>query len=361
MLKIDFVVKKTAFVMKKMLPVFAGIALLSSSACVLVIGTVTALVATGGSTAVTYQNYANAQSSMQMNDYQKLAEGVNKWFHIKTPTSIDLQPTIRMNRDTLYSIAVVNVSKGTTVTLPDAGKRYMSLMPVNEFGYTNFVYYGKGEYKLSAETVGSDYAIILIRTLVDANDPKDIEAVNKLQDSFKVTAEAKDIYKMPKWDMASYTKVFNMLVALFALEDNTDGMFGTKETVDPIGLLLGAAGGFGGLPSKDAQYFNIIQPKKGKAFKMVLKDVPVNGFWSVSIYNKEGYFFKSKNGAANINNLIATPGKDGSYTLYFGDCKDEKVNCLAIEDGWNSILRLYQPKKAILSGKWKIPQLIPIK
>ena len=33
-----------------------------------------------------------------------------------------------MNRDTLYSTGVINISKGDTVTLPDAGKCYMSLM-----------------------------------------------------------------------------------------------------------------------------------------------------------------------------------------------------------------------------------------
>ena len=309
---------------------------------------------------VTIDNYAQAVTSMQMNDYQKLASGVNKWYYFRTPVSIAKQPTIRMNRDTLYSFAVINVSKGATITLPDVGKRYISLMVSNEYGYTNLVYYGKGTYKLNPKNVGSDYAFVIVRTLVDANNPKDVEAVNKLQDSYKLNAEDDKAYKMPKWEMASYKKTFDMLAALFALEPNTDNMFGTKETVDPVGLLLGAAGGFGGLPSKDAQYLNVTPPK-GDAFKMVLKDVPVEGFWSISIYNKEGYFFDSKYGAPSINDVIATPSKDGSYTLYFGNCENQKTNCLAIEDGWNFIMRLYQPEEAITSGEWKMPALTPIK
>ncbi len=42
-----------------------------------------------------------------------------------------------MNWDTLYSFAVIDASQGATITLPDSGKRYMSLMLVDEFGYTN--------------------------------------------------------------------------------------------------------------------------------------------------------------------------------------------------------------------------------
>ncbi len=351
---------KSIFSRKFFLPMFACIALLSISACAVTVATVTVMKNSKNEGIVNYQNFAHVQSSMQMNDYQKLAGGVNKWYSFRTPVSIAKQPTIRMNRDTLYSGAVVNVSKGATISLPDSGDRYMSLMTVNEDGYTNFIHYGQGEYELNPANVGSDYAFVIVRTLVDPHNPQDIEAVNKLQDAYKITAKNNKAYKMPKWEMASYTKTFDMLIDLFALEDSTKGMFGSKETADPIGLLLGAAAAFGALPSEGAHYLNVT-PQKGDAFKMVLKDVPVKGFWSISIYNKNGYFFESKYGAPSISNIIATPNKDDSYTLYFGNCENEKTNCLAIEDGWNFIMRLYQPEEAITSGEWKMPALTPIK
>ena len=34
------------------------------------------------------------------------------------------QPVIRMNRDTLYSFAIVDISEGATLTVPDSGDRY---------------------------------------------------------------------------------------------------------------------------------------------------------------------------------------------------------------------------------------------
>ncbi len=310
---------------------------------------------------VTIDNYAQAVTSMQMNDYQKLASGVNKWYYFRTPVSIAKQPTIRMNRDTLYSFAVINVSKGATITLPDVGKRYISLMVSNEYGYTNLVYYGKGTYKLNPKNVGSDYAFVLVRTLVDANDAKDVKAVNNIQDNLKIVSQSNIAFKLPNWDMASYKENFDSLLELFSILPNAEKTFGSKEEVDPVRFLLGATGGFAGLPSKDAKYINISPDQSGKAYKIVMKDVPVDGFWSFSIYDKDGYFFDSEYGAPSINNIIATPDENGEYPIYFGNCEKEDVNCLAIKDGWNFVVRLYRPEEAILSGKWELPALEQIK
>lgn len=53
---------------------------------------------------------------------------VNTLIHRREPTPIDAQDVIRMNRDTLYSAAIVDISDGATVTIPDAGGRYLSVM-----------------------------------------------------------------------------------------------------------------------------------------------------------------------------------------------------------------------------------------
>lgn len=52
-----------------------------------------------------------------------LAGGVNKFFLFREPTSVEIQPTIRMNRDTRYSTVVIDVTKGATLTLSDIGDR----------------------------------------------------------------------------------------------------------------------------------------------------------------------------------------------------------------------------------------------
>ena len=59
---------------------------------------------------------------------------------------------IRLNRDTLYSSAVFDLDAGpVTITLPDAGKRFMSMQVINEDHYVPEVVYGKGSYTLDEE------------------------------------------------------------------------------------------------------------------------------------------------------------------------------------------------------------------
>ncbi|MCL1137603.1 DUF1214 domain-containing protein [Shewanella pneumatophori] len=310
---------------------------------------------------VTFDNFSNVESSKQIERYQGLASGVNKWLHFRTPTPIDKQPTIRMNRDTLYSFAVVDASAGASITLPKSNGRYQSLMLVNENGYTNKVWYGEGTYQLTPEVVGSDYALVLVRTFVDANDPEDVKQVNQLQDELNIQAKRDKLFEIKQWDEKSYNNIYVALTSLFKMLPNADNAFGSKGEVDPVRFVLGTAGGYGGLPAKDAFYANVSPGLTGDKYELTLKDVPADGFWSFSLYNKDGYFFKSKHGLSNINSVTAKPNADGSFTIYFGGCDTRLENCLAIEPGWNFVARFYQPREAILNGSWMLPPLQPSK
>ena len=63
---------------------------------------------------------------------------------MRTPASIDNQAVVRMNRDTLYASGVFDLDAGpVTITLPDAGKRFMSMQVIDEDEYTPMVVYGK--------------------------------------------------------------------------------------------------------------------------------------------------------------------------------------------------------------------------
>jgi hypothetical protein len=96
------------------------------------------------------------------------------------------------------------------------------------------------------------------------------------------------------------------------------------------------------------------------AYALTAKDVPVDGFWSISLYNGEGYFVQNQYNAYSINNITAKKAEDGSITIHFGG-DPKQPNFLPIMDGWNYIVRLYEPRKGILDGTWKFPQPQPVK
>jgi hypothetical protein len=210
--------------------------------------------------------------------------------------------------------------------------------------------------------VGTRYMVAGIRTFVNPADPKDLEQVHTLQDAIQIKQKSTGSFEVPEWDQASQKKVRDALLVLAATIPSFNKAFGTKAEVDPIRHLIGSAAAWGGNPDKDAQYLNITPPKNDgtTAYKLVVKDVPVDAFWSISVYNAKGYFEPNKENAYSLNNITAKKGEDGSYTIQFGGAAGDAPNWLPITPGWNYTVRLYRPRKEILDGKWKFPEPQPL-
>ena len=113
---------------------------------------------------VTVDNFIRAESD------RYFAAGIKRWgfgkiTHNRELFPINQQDFIRPNRDTLYSHGVFDLDAGAvTMTLPDPGKRYMSLQIIDEDDYTPLVAYGAGSHTVTREQVGTRYAVALIRT-----------------------------------------------------------------------------------------------------------------------------------------------------------------------------------------------------
>ena len=275
------------------------------------------------------------------------------------------QTVIRLNRDTLYSFGVFDLDASpVTITLPNAGKRYMAIQVIDEDQYALDVIYKPGPHTFTKEQVGTRYVCFAIRTFVNPNDSSDVKTVYGLQDAIKVEQKATGKFELANWDQASLKKIRDALLALAAANGGLDSarMFGRKDHVDPVQHLLGTAAGWGGNPRYAAYYVGVEpQNNNGKtAYTLTVKDVPVDGFWSVSVYNKDGYFEKNAKNAYTLNNVTAKPNADGSVTIRFGG-EDDAPNCLPIAPGWNYLVRMYRPRKEVLDGSWKFPEAQPVK
>jgi len=317
-----------------------------------------------GASPVTADNFARAESDLYFGNAVKDAGGIGKMYHHREPMQIDKQTVIRPNRDTLYSPAVFDLDAGpVSVTLPDAGKRFRSMMVLNEDHYVvGNVEYRPGSYTFDRKKVGTRYVLIALRTLVDPNDPKDIAQVHALQDATRTSQKSSGKWETPNWDPASQKKVRDALLALGSTIPDFKGAFGSKAQVDPVRHLIGSAVGWGGNPDKEAYYLNVTPSRNdGKTiYKLDAKDVPVDGFWSISLYNGEGYFVKNDASAYSLNNLTAKKNADGSISVQFGGCDGKVPNCLPIMAGWNYTVRLYRPRAEVLNGKWKFPEPKPV-
>lgn len=309
---------------------------------------------------VTVDRFARAETDRYFTVNAKQAGGLGKFHHARDLVSIDNQTVIRMNRDTLYSFAVLDLAAGpATVAVSDAGKRFMSLMIVNQDHYVPLVAYDTRPHALTEANMGTRYVMAIVRTLVDPNDPKDLAEVHRLQDAIKVSQTDPGKLELPNWDQASLKEVRDALLLLAKHATGFARAFGTKEQVDPVRHLIGTAAGWGGNPDKDASYASFTPPRNdGKTvYRLTVPaNVPVDAFWSISLYNPKGFFEKNPDNAYSVNSITARKNADGSVTIQFGGCADTVANCLPIMDGWNYVARLYRPRPEILDGTWKFPE-----
>jgi hypothetical protein len=312
---------------------------------------------------VTVDNFIRAETDLYFSAVALKENGFGKFEHHRELSPIDAQTIIRMNRDTLYSAAVFDLDAGpVTITLPNAGKRFLSMQMINEDEYTPPAIYGAGKHTLTRQQIGTRYVLVGVRTLVDPNDATDVEKVHALQDAIKVEQPGgPGKFEVPKWDPVSQKKIRDALIVLGTTLTDTSRSFGTRDQVDPIQRLISAATTWGGNPRKDAIYLNFTPSKNDgeTIYKLRVKDVPVDGFWSISLYNPGGYFQKNDLKAYSLNNITSKKNDNGSVAIQFGGCDGKIPNCLPIMPGWNYTVRLYRPRAEILNGKWKFPEPQP--
>ncbi len=331
------------------------VSLLPASAALLALTTVQA------AEPVTVANYVRAESDHMIRaNMEMVGAGIGEFTHLREPTTPDNQPVIRMNQDTLYSGIVLDMSKPATITLPEVGGRYMSMHVVNQDHYM-FVESEPGTYELTADKVGTRFALLTVRTFYDAGDPDDLAKAHAAQDKIKFSGGGGGPLETPEWDLDNLAKARKSLSDLATLGFDSTYAFGSKEEVRPVDYLIGAAAGWGGLPRTAAYYeLETVDMNDGKTpYTVTVKDVPVDAFWSITVYNADGYLEANDLGVNSYNNFSAKPDDDGSYTIRFGGCDDGRANCLPITPGWNYAVRMYQPREEILNGEWTFPDVVP--
>ncbi|WP_217354455.1 MULTISPECIES: DUF1214 domain-containing protein [unclassified Ruegeria] len=319
-----------------------------------------ALGALADTTPVNVDNFVRAATDIEFRKYLENSGAVNALFHVREPTPLDMQPTIRMNRDTLYSMAVVDISDGAVLTVPESGDRYVSVQVVNQDHYVNDVFLGGGTYELTVDQFDTPYVALLFRYLVNSEDPEDVAKVIALQDGVTLQANSARPFDEAHYDKDAFDKVLSAVLELARFSPDSTGTFGAKDEVDPVRHLLGTGFGWGGLPEAQAFYLNVDPGLALGAYKLdVPAKVPVGAFWSVSLYNSAGFFEENDLGVYVINSVTGDRNPDGSLTVHFGECEDGRVNCLPIMEGWNYAVRLYQPAPEVIDGTWTFPEIEP--
>jgi hypothetical protein len=312
---------------------------------------------------ITLENLLRAETDhMIRQNIEAYGLEVGKIVHQRETVDLANQPVIRMNVDTIYSSLVLDLSEPAEITLPEIDGRYQSMHVMNQDHYM-FVEAKPGSYELTEENVGTRFAAVAFRTFIEPSDPDDVKAAHAAQDGIIVSGGGNGPFEAPDWDteqLAVARKALNDLAAEISFDSAR--AFGRKGEVDPVHFLVGGIAGWAGLPAHGAIYLiDAVDQNDGKTpYAVTAKDVPVDAFWSVTIYNADGYMEPNDLGRNNFNNVTAESNDDGSITIHLGGCDDGRVNCIPVTPGWSYAVRLYQPREEILDGSWTFPALEPV-
>jgi hypothetical protein len=146
--------------------------------------------------------------------------------------------------------------------------------------------------------------------------PEDMAMVNLLQGRIKVEAVSPNSFTAPNYENDGFAKISKTTFELARHFPNSRHTFGRNGKVDSVRHFLRTAFRWRGLPEKQNYYLGT-EPSLpvGHCKVEVLADVPVETFWSISLYNASNFFEANALNVHNIDSVSGEPNSDGSMTL----------------------------------------------
>jgi hypothetical protein len=288
-------------------------------------------------TAVTMKNYVVAESDWYFDGVQKKV-GVNVWMH-DDPVSKDNQQVIRSNRDVVYSIAIVDVSKGATFTVPKSNE-FQAIHIIDEAHLFHQVVLSGESLHVTANDIEGEYVYLLART----RDNGDFADTKARQKALHFEAKANRPYKAKGFNADEVIAFREELVRQVNSGEQPiaghDAFGKTMADVDPHNYLYAAAYGWAGLPMTTAQYVPLQITSDECQTWTVEKpglDWKNNGYMSATFYGADGWI------KVDDFYIPHTEMKDNGDTFSFTtNCKKGAGNA-TVEKGGNLLIRMYLP------------------
>ncbi|MBE3638810.1 DUF1254 domain-containing protein [Mangrovicoccus algicola] len=273
-------------------------------------------------------DYVYKVSESDFNFKRSLAKApVNEWAYQSDLSRVETQQVIRENQDGIYASAVVDISEGATFSIPP-GDHYQIIQVIDMQNYVAGVVYAGESLTITPDDVTyGDHVYLNMRVPILTEEKGGIEETLRLQKLATIEANSANPYESPEV-VLPLEKTEEIRAAL--IEDvkggaltHTRSVNGTPYSSRPQDHLYGTAYGWGGLGLPDAAYWpfaNKTEIADGEIRPSSATFTPPDiqeergGFWSVTIYDEDGWLAKD---VSAISNTQAEPNEDGTYTINF--------------------------------------------
>ena len=288
-------------------------------------------------------NYQEAEVARNFTKWA--ARGANnKLMHMTTVTPSGPAPTVRMNRDSLYSAAILDTSSGkASITLPE-GDLYQSVLMIDTDGYARKFILEPGTHMVATDT---KFVWVLVRTGLE----KGIDEARRLQALVTVQGMGDDTYSSPEYDQESLAKLTRILVDESMAEDDGDLYYGNYPgQVDETRRMRSTAAGFGGMNGTNMYKF-VEAVDNNVCMQSTFPDPKATEFFSFTLYDTAGYLM---DGHTVINGRDMVSNPDGTYTVSI-NCGDDAINNISAPADIDTIgyaWRVYGASEDVENRSW---------
>lgn len=309
---------------------------------------------------MTAEKYIEAESLHFMTGIAA-RNGINEFFHFTDKANAADKWVVSPNNDTIYSIGVVDITEGFTLTLPDTGDRFMSIQIVTR-EHMSHQFYGGGEYKFAKGDIKGSHVVVGIRVGTDSTDEDIKYIVSSLQP--KMSIKAGSATAVPAYDLKKMQTVRAALLPAYDKLRNTFGQMtdDTSKVTDWEKFTYVTAGAWGLSADEHAMYapYAKMGVKGGDCYQATYTVPEVGEFFSITVYGPDKYLMGDENNIVNTGNVNLND--DGTFTVNFGRraCAEGAKNFLLTpSDNWSFLMRAYKPNIKAFQN-YRMPEITSI-
>lgn len=270
---------------------------------------------------VTKENFTHAETARNYRNWA--SRGANQQF-VKMqglPPRGKAAPTVQMNDDTLYGVAIVEAVDGNIeFSIPETNN-YMAVQVVTERGHGQHYVVEDGHYNLPVE---SNYAFILYRSGTENGIDNALEQLNKVNDAdFNFATDYQiqpyNYEEVEAWVKQYTDEVNNMDKFTYTFPRTSD------KVTDLHQWNLENAAGWGGASPEEFvgnKYANSPKMEANVCYTTTFEDPENKFFTSITAYDGDKYLME---GVRNINSHTWDKNADGTITVSF-NCGDNAKN-----------------------------------
>jgi len=294
---------------------------------------------------VSEDNYAHAETARNYRNWVRLGADKQLVHMRELPPRGRAAPTVQMNDDTLYSVAIIEAIDGKVqFSIPEVDV-YMAVQVVNEGGHGEHYVVDPGTYDFPIET---DFAFLIYRTGTE----KGLDASRTAQDQISSENLNFGSYELPNYNFEEVEEWTSRLTAETQGQPFSYTFPRTSAQVtDRHQWNLENANGWGGSSPEVGVanlYTNSISLSADECLSTTFEDPESVYFTSITAYDAERYLIE---GVRNVNSHTWEANGDDTITVSF-NCGDDASNNIDTQgQDFSFTMRYYGVSQKVVDGE----------